>query len=100
MNADRFTLKSQEALHAAIGLAAARSRAQVEPEHLLSVLLEQDDSLVPAILRKLGVAVPGLRSKVNERLDALPTLSAAAEPTTSPELLQVLRAAEHEMREL
>ena len=100
MNPDRFTLKSQEALQAAISLAAARSHAQVQPEHLLSVLLEQDDSLVPAILSKLGVAVPGLRSKVGERLDAIPTLSEPAEPATSPELLGVLRAAEQEMRGL
>ncbi|MBI5105441.1 MAG: ATP-dependent chaperone ClpB [Solirubrobacterales bacterium] len=100
MHADRFTIKSQEALQAAIGLAASRNHSQVQPEHLLAVLLEQQDSVVPGVLRKLGVAVPGLRAEVTAALDALPTLSAPAEPATSPEVLQVLRAAEHEMREL
>src|SRR3954453_16712396 len=100
MNADRFTIKSREAFQAAIDLAARRSHAQVQPEHLLAVLLGQDDSVVPGVLRKLGVALPGLRAEVDATVGALPTLSAAAEPTTSQELLQVLRAAEHEMREL
>ncbi len=100
MQADRFTIRSQEALQAAIGLAAERSHSQVQPEHLLSVLLEQQDSLVPSILAKLGVAVPALRAEINAALDALPTLSEPTEPATAPELLQVLRAAEKQMRSL
>jgi len=100
LNADRFTIKSQEALQAAIALAAQRKHAQVLPEHLLAILLGQDDSVVPGVLRKLGVAGPALRLDVDARLDQLPTLATAEEPTTSPELLGVLRAAEVEMREL
>jgi ATP-dependent Clp protease ATP-binding subunit ClpB len=100
LNADRFTIKSQEALQAGIALAAERRHAQVAPEHLLSVLIGQDGSVVPGVLRKLGVAVPGLRADVDAALEELPTLGAPAEPTTSPELLGVLRAAEVEMREL
>jgi ATP-dependent Clp protease ATP-binding subunit ClpB len=100
MQADRFTIKSQEALRAAIDLAAGRRHAQVAPEHLLAVLLEQEGGLVVPVLRKLGVAVEPLRAEVNAALDALPTLGAAAEPSTSAELLAVLRAAEQEMRGL
>src|SRR4051794_13022437 len=100
MNADRFTIKSQEALQAAISLAAQRKHAQVLPEHLLAILLGQDDSVVPGVLRKLGVAGPGLRVAVDAQLDQLPTLATAEEPTTSGDLLGVMRAAEVEMREL
>jgi ATP-dependent Clp protease ATP-binding subunit ClpB len=100
MQADRFTIKSQEALRSAIDLAATARHSQVQPEHLLAVLLDQGDSVVPGVLRKLGVAVEGLRGQVRAALDALPTLGSAAEPTTAPELIQVLRASEHEMREL
>ncbi len=100
MQADRFTIKSQEALQAAIGLAASRNQPQVLPEHLLTVLLEQDESLVPSLLRKVGVNTGALRGEVNAAIDALPTLGSPEEPTTAPELMQVLRAAEHEMREL
>jgi ATP-dependent Clp protease ATP-binding subunit ClpB len=100
MQADRFTIKSQEALQAAIGLAASRNQPQVLPEHLLNVLLEQNDSLVPGLLRKVGVNTGALRGELNAAIDALPTLGSPEEPTTAPELMQVLRAAEHEMREL
>src|SRR4051812_33697656 len=100
MQADRFTIKSQEALQAAIALAAERRNAQVAPEHLLAVLFEQTDGLVVPMLHKLGVAVDPLRADVNAALDALPTLEQAAEPTTAPELLTVLRAAEKDMRDL
>jgi ATP-dependent Clp protease ATP-binding subunit ClpB len=100
LNADRFTIKSQEALQAAISLAAGRKNAQVVPEHLLAILLGQDDSVVPGVLRKLGVAGPALRVEVDAAIEQLGTLATAEEPTTSPELLGVLRAAEVEMREL
>jgi ATP-dependent Clp protease ATP-binding subunit ClpB len=100
MQADRFTIKSQEALQAALSLAASRQHSQVTPEHLLGVLLEQEEGLVVPTLRKLGADPALLRGDVDAALDGLPTLSSAAEPTTSQELLQVLRAAEHEMREL
>jgi ATP-dependent Clp protease ATP-binding subunit ClpB len=100
MNADRFTIKSQEALQAAIDLAAARKHSQVTPEHLLAVLLEQSDGMTLPVLRKLGASPDAIRSQVNATLDELPTLSTADEPTTAPELLQIIRAAEREMREL
>ncbi|HWH96555.1 MAG TPA: AAA family ATPase, partial [Baekduia sp.] len=100
MNADRFTIKSQEAIQAAIALAAQRKHAQATPEHLLAILLGQDDSVVPGVLRKLGVPGPALRVEVDAAIDALPTLGHAEEPATSPELLGVVRAAEVEMREL
>jgi len=100
MNADRFTIKSQEALQAALGLAAARKHSQVAPEHLLAVLLEQADGMTLPVLRKLGASPDAIRAQVNTVLDGLPTLATEAEPSTAPELLQILRASEHEMREL
>ncbi|HEY6758465.1 MAG TPA: ATP-dependent chaperone ClpB, partial [Baekduia sp.] len=99
MNADRFTIKSQEAIQAAIALAAQRKHAQALPEHLLAALLAQDDSVVSGVLRKLDVPAAALRADVDQHLDALPTLANAEEPASSPELLGVVRAAEGEMRE-
>jgi ATP-dependent Clp protease ATP-binding subunit ClpB len=101
MKADRFTIKTQEALQAALALGRSRRHAQVSPEHLLAVLLEEGDGgLVVPVLRKLGVPAEALRTEVNATLDALPTLTAEAEPTMAAELASVLRAAEREMREL
>jgi ATP-dependent Clp protease ATP-binding subunit ClpB len=98
MQADRFTIKSQEALQAALQLAPERGHSQVTPEHLLAVLLEQPDGVVVPVLSKLGVSPDALRGQVNAALDALPKLTGSPqEPTTSSELLGVLRAGEKEM---
>ena len=103
MQQDRFTIKSQEALQAAQRLADERRNPQTTPEHLLAVLLEQEGGVVAPVLRKLGVAPAAVRETLTPALDALPTLSGGAAPEPaggSSELVQVLRAAEHEMREL
>jgi ATP-dependent Clp protease ATP-binding subunit ClpB len=103
MQPDRFTIKTQEALQAAQRLADERRNPQTTPEHLLAVLLEQEGGVVDPVLRKLGVDPGAVRSAVNGALDALPTLSTDGrqEPAGgSTELIQILRAAEAEMRGL
>jgi len=102
MNADRFTIKSQEAYVAATTLAEERRHPQVTPEHLLAVLLEQDGGTVGPVLAKLGVDTAGVRAAMDGALSSLPTMTAGGGEVSAPasELLQVLRAAEHEMREL
>jgi len=103
MQLDRFTIKSQEALQAAQRLADQRRNPQTTPEHLLAVLLEQDAGVVVPVLRKLGVDPTAVRQALGAALDALPKLSGggSAEPAGgSSELVQILRSAEQEMREL
>src|SRR5688572_17400604 len=94
MQLDKFTQKSREAIQAAISLAAERKHAQVQPIHLLAALMRADDSLARKIVERIGVTVD-----VDTPLNALPTLGTVAEPTTDPDVLAVLRAAEHEARE-
>ncbi len=100
MQADKFTIRTQEALQAALALAPARRHSQVTPLHLLAVLLDQEDGIVAPVLGKIGVAPAALRADVDAALAQLPTLSNEAEPTTAPELIALLRAAEKEMRGL
>jgi ATP-dependent Clp protease ATP-binding subunit ClpB len=103
MQPDRFTIKSQEALQAAQRLADERRNPQTTPEHLLAVLLEQDGGVVVPVLRKLGSDPAVIRQAIGLALEGLPKLSGApgAEPAGgSGELVQILRSAENEMREL
>src|ERR1700752_1254491 len=102
MNADRFTIKSQEALQAAQRLAEERRNPQTRPEHLLAVLLEQDAGVVAPVLGKLGAEPATVRAALAPVLDGLPRMTAAAPEATggSNELPAVVRAAEEEMREL
>ena len=103
MQPDRLTIKSQEAFEAAQRLADERRNPQTTPEHLLATLLEQSEGIVVPVLRKLGVEPATVRGDVNVALDALPKLSGDARPEPaggSSELVQVLRDAEGQMREL
>jgi ATP-dependent Clp protease ATP-binding subunit ClpB len=111
MQPDRFTIKSQEALAAAQRLTDERRNPQTTPEHLLAVLLEQDAGVIVPVLRKLGVEPAIVRSAVNQALDQLPKLTGSGGGTAgaaggqepaggSAELVQIMRAAESEMREL
>src|SRR5579859_1248320 len=104
MQRDNFTIKAQEALQAAQRLADERRNPQTTPEHVLAVLLEQEEGFVVPVLRKLGVEPAVVRQSVGQALDALPTVSGGApgaEPAgASSEIVQILRAAENEMREL
>src|SRR5262249_12556597 len=101
MNPDRFTLKTREVITAAQSLAEERRNPQVTPEHLLSVLLEQHETIVPPLLSKVGADVPGIRREVNAALDALPPRGDGPESTGPSDALgQVLRAADRERRDL
>jgi ATP-dependent Clp protease ATP-binding subunit ClpB len=104
MQQDRFTIKSQEALSAAQRLADERRNPQTMPEHVLAVLLEQEGGVVAPVLRKLGVDPATVRQALGPALDGLPKLTTSGgreEPAGgSGELVQILRAAENEMREL
>jgi ATP-dependent Clp protease ATP-binding subunit ClpB len=100
MQADRFTLKSQEALAAAQRLAGARRNPEVAPAHLLVVLLEQEGGIVAPVLRRAGADPERVRRRANETLDALPTVSgdATSSPALGSGLIELLRRADDEAR--
>ncbi len=102
MQADRFTVKSQEALAAAQSLARARRNPEVAPAHLLVVLLEQEGGIVVPVLRRAGADPERVRRRANEALDALPKISgdASAAPALGRELIEVLNRADEEARGL
>src|SRR5689334_6699673 len=101
MQLDRFTIKSQEALQAAIRLAADHRNTETAPPHLLLALLDQQEGIVGPVLRKVGADPAAIRSGIGGQLDRLPTITAGArEPATSRELLDVLREAEREAGKL
>src|SRR5919204_3887846 len=100
MQADRFTVKSQEALAAAQRLAGARRNPEVAPHHLLVALLEQGDGIVAPVLRRANADPGAVRRRANEALDSLPTVSgdATAAPALGGELVELLGRADEEAR--
>src|ERR671911_475269 len=99
MQADRFTVKSQEALAAAQRLAATRRNPEVAPQHLLLALLEQDGGIVVPVLRRAGADPERVRRRANEALDAQPTVSGdASAPALGQDLIRLLQHADEEAR--
>ncbi len=91
----QFTTKSQEALGAAVRIAASKGNAQVDPVHLLDSLLQQGEGIATALLDAVGANVPVLTREVRAEVDALPaaTGSSVVEPRVSQPLHKVLTAA-------
>jgi len=123
MQADRFTIKSQEAVATAGRLAQERRNPQVTPLHLLSALLAEPQrgaggagvagapasadapgGVVLPVLAKMGIQVDGLRAGLERALEELPIAGASspADAVAQPgsELLAVLRAAESQAGKL
>jgi len=92
MRYDKLTLKGQEALVGAERLTGERSNPQIEPEHLLSVLLLQEEGIIAPIFSKLEVAQGLLFGEVEKALSKLPTVQGLAGRPISPNLNKVLDA--------
>src|SRR5262245_8527412 len=75
---NRFTEKANQSLSAAQSLAARYGHQQVDVEHLLLALLEQDRGLATSILNKIDVNVDILKRKIGQELERLPKVSGPA----------------------
>ncbi len=100
MQADRFTVKSQEAMAAAQRLAGTRRNPEVAPPHLLLALLEQEGGIVVPVLRRAGADPERVRRRANEAADLLPTVTgeASATPAIGTPLIELLKRADDEAR--
>jgi len=75
MRFDRFTIRGQEAVQEAIGVAEKNQNQQVEPEHLLATMLDQKEGVVRPILGKIGANVPAVTSEVDAAIAKFPQVS-------------------------
>src|SRR3954447_26487507 len=78
MDVNRLTQKSQEALSAAQSKAARYGHQQVDVEHLLAALLEQEAGLTSSIFGKLSINADGLKRRVEQELERMPKVSQSA----------------------
>ena len=96
LDPNRWTLKTQQAVAAALELARTRNHPEVTPEHLLAALLGQEDGVVLPTLTKAGVAPLALRNKVEAALSKLPSAYGGGDPSLSRETRDTLDAADRE----
>jgi len=78
MDFNRFTEKLQEAFHAAQSLASQRGQQQLDVEHLLVALLEQQSGLAPSILFKAQANLETIHARLMQELEKLPRVSGSA----------------------
>ncbi len=100
MQLDKFTIKAQEAVQSMQTLAKEREHQEIDCEHLLLALLDQEDSLVQSVLQKLGVQVPGLKEALKKILNQRAKVSGGGDQYLSQSLRKAFDKAEAETRKL
>jgi ATP-dependent Clp protease ATP-binding subunit ClpB len=80
MDANRLTQKVQEALNAAQAKAIRLSHQQVDVDHLLSALLEQERGLTRSILQKAAIDPGNVKRRIDQELERLPKVSTPSGP--------------------
>ncbi|MFT4658103.1 MAG: ATP-dependent Clp protease ATP-binding subunit ClpB, partial [Ilumatobacter sp.] len=90
----KWTHKTQEAFSAAIDDAKARSNPELTPDHILSAMMRQEGTIVPAVLAKLGQAPLMVRNESDAAVTRLPNAYGGAEPRMSKELTNKVSNAE------
>src|SRR5579862_5425219 len=78
MDFNRFTEKLQEGFRSAQSIASARGQQQIDVEHLLLALVDQEGGLAQSLFSKADVPPAMVRQKLVEALDKLPKVSGSA----------------------
>jgi len=94
---EKMTIKTQEALSAAVTEANNRHNGSIEPEHLLLALMDQEGGIVKPLLQRIGADTAALRSTLTAELNRLAKVTGDnIQPHLSPESNRLLENAERE----
>ena len=93
MQFDKFTIKSQELIQNGQALASKHNNPEIEPEHLLSAMLTEQEGIAGSMLKKLGVSPDVVAKEVSLAIDKLPTVSQVGDVRISLRTKTVLDAA-------
>ncbi len=96
----KWTIKTNEAFAAAIDQAKSLNNPELTPDHLMAALMRQDDTIVPAVLAKLGLAPLMVRNKADEAVAKLPKAYGGSEPRMNRELDNVTQNAVQYQKDL
>ncbi len=104
MDFNRLTQKSQESIQQAQSKAVEHGNQQVDVEHLLAAMLEQQGGLAPSILLRADVPLEALHSRLIQEIDKLPKVSGTGtrpdQVYVTPRLSQLLTKAEDQAKRL
>jgi ATP-dependent Clp protease ATP-binding subunit ClpB len=100
MRMDNLTLKSQEAVRAAVELASRRQNPELVPEHLLVSILKQKDGVGAPMVERAGAEPDRLADELSERLQNLPHVEGGAEPSLGRRMTPLWNGAQDEAKKL
>src|SRR6185295_12975424 len=100
MRLDKLTVKAQEALQAAQGLADQHDHQAVEPEHLLVALLQQREGVVGPVLAKLGARAEAVQQQLQAELGKTAKVRGGSSQYMSDRLRTTLDRAQREAERL
>ena len=93
MNLQKFTQKSLEAIQNAQSMAVEYGNPQMDQQHLLLALLQQEDGLIPQLLQKMNVNLNGFMMAVEQEVKKLPRAT-GGQTYVASDLEKTLTAAE------
>ncbi|HEV8148230.1 MAG TPA: Clp protease N-terminal domain-containing protein, partial [Bryobacteraceae bacterium] len=104
MDFNRFTERLQEGIRSAQSMAVGRGQQQLDVEHLLLALVEQENGLAQSVLAKTDTRLETVHRRLTEELDKLPKVTGSAQAVDqiyiTPRLQKLMNAAEREAKQL
>ena len=94
MTFDKFTIKAQEAVQAAVNIAQRNGQQTIEPVHLLSGIIEKAPDVTNYIFQKLGMNGNQIAMLLQQEMQHLPRVQGAGQPYLSGDTNQILINAE------
>ena len=100
MTFDKFTIKAQEAVQAAVNTAQRNGQQTIEPVHLLSGIIEKAPDVTNYIFQKLGMNGGQISMLLQQELQHLPRVQGGGQPYLSNDTNQILINAEDTARKM
>ncbi len=100
MTFDKFTIKAQEAVQAAVNTAQRNGQQTIEPVHLLSGIIEKAPDVTNYIFQKLGMNGGQISMLLQQELQHLPRVQGGGQPYLSNDTNQILIKAEDTARKM
>ena len=99
MTLDKFTIKAQEAIQAAVALASRNSQQVIEPLHILAGVMKKGKDVVNYLFHKSGINLQIIESAVQNEVSRLPKVS-GGEPYFSPDANKVMQTTMSESQKM
>ncbi len=94
MTFDKFTIKAQEAVQAAVNTAQRNGQQTIEPVHLLSGIIEKAPDVTNFLFQKLGMNANQINLLLSQEMQHLPRVQGGGQPYLSNDTNQILLQAE------